>query len=186
MIAVSMQSLVRSLSEEFAKPEPRGRRIADLLSEYAASSDDWRNYALTSPSCYTRNQVEINEAYELLVLCWDQDQCSPIHNHEGQDCWMAVLQGPMEEVHYEAPSCDGPLPCGPTRCFETGQVAYISDDIALHLVRAGEKGPSVSLHLYSKPYGECNCYCPETGKITRVPLVYHSINGVLTGDSACD
>jgi len=119
------------------------------------------------------------------VLCWYTSQCSPVHNHEGQDCWMAVLEGPIEELHYEMPNGEGPLACGPVRRFETGQVAYISDDIALHLVRAGESAPAVSLHLYSKPYAECNCYCEQTGKVTRKRLSYYSVNGVLTGDSEC-
>ncbi len=185
MTAVLMPSLVRSLTEEFERPEPSGRRIANLLSDYASSSDDWRSYALTSPRCYTRNLVELNEHFELLVLCWDKDQCSPVHNHEGQDCWMAVLEGPMEELHYEWPKAVGPLAPGPIRRFETGQVAYISDEIALHLIRAGAAAPSVSLHLYAKPYGECNSYCEETGDVTRKQLSYYSVNGVLTGASEC-
>ena len=185
MTSVPIQSLVQSLTDEFGQPEPNGGKIAQLLRDYSASHQDWRSYALVSPRCYTRNLVELNDQYELLVLCWDTNQCSPVHNHEGQDCWMAVLEGPMEEVHYEAPTSEGPLACGPVRRFETGQVAYISDEIALHLVRAHESGPAVSLHLYAKPYGECNCYCEETGKITRKKLAYYSVHGVLTGASEC-
>jgi cysteine dioxygenase len=180
-----MQSLVRALSEEFAKPSASKAAITSLLGDYANSRADWKGYALTSPSCYTRNLVELNDQYELLVLCWDASQCSPIHNHEGQDCWMAVLDGPMEELHYEMPNGQSPLGCGPVRRFESGQVAYISDDIALHVVRAVEGTTAVSLHLYAKPFQQCNRYCPDTGMITRVSLSYHSVDKVLTGDSMC-
>ena len=98
---------------------------------------------------------------------------------------MAVLSGPMEELHYEAPNCEGPLDCGPVRRFDAGQVAYISDDIALHVVRAIKGTTAVSLHLYAKPFQKCNRYCPETGTITRVSLSYHSVDKVLTGNSMC-
>ena len=128
MTSVPIQSLVQSLSDEFAQPEPNRGKIAQLLRDYAASHQDWRTYALVSPRCYTRNLVELNDRYELLVLCWDTNQCSPIHNHEAQDCWMAVLEGPIEEVHYEAPTAEGPLSRGPVRRFETGQAAYITDE----------------------------------------------------------
>ena len=123
--------------------------------------------------------VELNDEYELLLLYWSAGQRSPIHNHEGQDCWMAVLEGPVEEANFAFPNGDGaPLAPGPVKTYEPGQVAYIRDEVGLHEVRTVPGHDAVSLHLYAKPYGVCNCYCPDTGAITRTPLSYYSVRGV--------
>ncbi len=161
----------------------RGRRIADLLSRYARAHDDWRSFAIVDATCYTRNLIEINDEFELLLLCWGDGQKSPIHNHEGQDCWMAILEGPMEEAHFAFPAGNGPLEAGPVRAFQRGDVAFIRDEIGLHQVRTVGLRPAASLHLYAKPYAECNCYCEETGRVTRVALGYRSVRGVLTAES---
>ena len=61
-----------------------------------------------------------------------------------------------------------------------GQVAFIHDDIALHLVRSAKADrPAVSLHLYARPFDACNCYCPETGEVTRKELTNYSVRGEL-------
>lgn len=183
----SLQDLVDEIKRAFGEGQG-GKQIAALLGDYASRLEDWRPWALGEPGQYTRNLVELCDEFELLLLHWGVGQASPVHNHEGQDCWMAVLDGTVEEVHYEFPGGGGangnddpcgPLACRPTRTFQRGDVAYISDEIALHQVRATTKSHGVSLHLYAKPYSQCNCYCEHTGAITRVDLGYHSIRGVL-------
>jgi cysteine dioxygenase len=180
----ALDALVRSLHTEFAG-RPRGARIAELLGTYARAQSDWRAFALFSEQQYTRNLVALEARYELMVLCWGPGQESPIHNHEGQDCWMAVLEGEIEEVRYPIPAAasSGPLRAKGSATFGAGQVAFIRDEMGLHLVRPtpAARAGGVTLHLYSSPYAECNCYCPETGRVTRKKLGHHSVRGqVLT------
>jgi len=93
----ALDSLVQSLRQEF-RGSARAARVTELLGAYARSHCDWREFALASEQHYTRNLVAREARFELMVLCWGRDQASPIHNHEGQDCWMAVLEGEMEEA----------------------------------------------------------------------------------------
>jgi len=175
----ALDALVADLTEAFARGTP-GQRIAALLGAYAREHDDWRALALWSDECYTRNEVARTDAFQLLVLCWGVGQESPIHNHEGQDCWMGVLEGGVEEVRYCRPQEVRPGPLAPRSAaqFEAGQVAYISDDIGLHVVRSAEPSQrAVSLHLYAAPYDHCNVYCPDTGEVSRKPLENFSCRG---------
>jgi cysteine dioxygenase len=179
----ALDTLVRALHDEL-HDRSRGARINTLLGEYARGASDWRAFALFDEQHYTRNLVALEERFELMVLCWGPGQASPIHNHEGQDCWMAVLDGEIEEVRYPTPVAKGP---GPLRSkgsasFAAGQVAFIRDEMGLHLVRPlrADRG-CVTLHLYSMPYDECNCYCPETGLVTRKKLGHHSVRGRILG-----
>lgn len=188
MSTQAIDALVRSLHDEFGGGA-RGGRIAELLGEYARTSEDWRPFAFFSDQHYTRNLVALEPRFELMVLCWGPGQESPIHNHEGQDCWMAVLAGGVEEVRYPMPSANatGPLRSRGAQRFSAGQVAFIRDEMGLHLVRPLRASPSggVTLHLYAAPYDECNCYCPDTGRVTRKKLGHYSVRGrILTPGAA--
>jgi cysteine dioxygenase len=156
--------------------------VARILSEYTATQDDWKRYALFRPEMYTRNLVARNEHFEMLILCWSENQASPIHNHAGQNCWMAVLEGTIEEALYSPPSGNGagPLTVRNTKLYSPGRVAFINDDIALHRVRPSAGGRGISLHLYSKPIDVCNIYDEATGRIVESPLVYHSVEGIVS------
>lgn len=171
-------ALCGELSTEFQR-DHRGKRVAELLSEFAFGEPHWKRFAFFDAGCYTRNLVFKDETYELLVLCWAEGQSSPIHNHMGQNCWMAVLDGCIEEVQYvEQPDGrSGPLIETCTRAFEPGKVAYITDEIALHLVRPPAGAAGVSLHLYSRPYDLCKVYDRDTGVASDKLLLYHSIHG---------
>ena len=180
MTTPALDALVRGLQDEFRGPA-RPARVADLLAGYARSHLDWREFALFSEHQYTRNLVVREPRFELMLLCWGRDQASLIHNHEGQDCWMAVLEGEMEEARFAmpAPGARGPLASKGSLRFVAGQVAFIRDEMGLHLVRpwpaSGASG--VTLHLYSQPYDDCNCYCPDTGEVTRRKLGLYSVRG---------
>lgn len=175
----ALDGLVSALTEAF-EAGAGGKAIAQLLSAYADQHDDWRSLAMWSDQGYTRNEVARTDRFQLLVLCWGPGQVSPIHNHEGQDCWMAVLDGEVEEVRYCRPEevCAGPLGPRNSNCCSKGEVAYISDDIGLHVVRSAQPDrAAVSLHLYASPYDHCNVYCPDTGKVTRKVLSNFSHRG---------
>ena len=180
MSTVALDALVEALHAAF-ESDVAGRRIGELLATYASEHEDWRPWALFDEAQYTRNLVIREERYELMILCWGVGQESPIHNHEGQDCWMAVLDGAVEELRYRMPGAGtGALDPHDAKAYGVGQVAFIHDDIGLHLVRSADRGrPAVSLHLYTAPYDACNCYCPETGHITRTKLVNYSERGRL-------
>lgn len=159
--------------------DPRGTRLARMLGDYATAHGDWKRFALFDATTYARNLVRRDELYELMVVCWGMWQESPIHCHAGQNCWMAVLEGDIEEIHYKAPSSGG-LEKGRTSVFRAGSVAYINDEIALHKVRPAAGLTGVTLHLYASPIEACNVYDEVSGRVVPRELGYHSVAGTLT------
>jgi hypothetical protein len=95
---------------------------------------------------------------------------------------MAVLEGEIEELRFPMPAQPGPIRARGTSRFHSGQVAFIRDELGLHLVRPSSPGAGVTLHLYAAPYAECNCYCPDTGVVTRRRLGHHSVRGRILGE----
>jgi cysteine dioxygenase len=173
-----LDELCRRLELDFER-DTRGKGVAHLLSEYCRSARDWCEFQLFSEETYTRNLIHRCGEFELLLLCWNPGQESPIHDHAGQDCWMAVLEGELEEVHYQAlAGGEGrPLEEGKRTAFNTGGVAFIQDGIALHKIRPLRGARGISLHLYSNPIDTCRVYDPASGRARSVDLGYQSVRG---------
>ena len=99
MSAAPLHDLVQSLDAALREPEPGGgKNVAGLLARYAQAHDDWRDYVHFREECYARNLVSASELFELLVICWQPGQVSPIHDHQGQRCWMGVLEGGISGI----------------------------------------------------------------------------------------
>ncbi len=185
MIESDLDVLCAELRAELAR-DPRGRRVVAMLERYASTSDDWRRFTTVSLERYTRNLVFRCADYELLLWCRKEGQVSPIHNHMGQSCWMAALDGEFEEVHYRLPEGADPdsLEAGQVRSHGKGAVASIEDSIARHLVRPAAGKSGVSLHLYASAIDECRVYDSETGELTLIALGYHSVRGESCADKS--
>ncbi len=177
MSCPAIDALVEQLTHEFER-DVRGRGAAQILAAYAAAADDWGKFAHFSPACYTRNLVARTNVFEMLVLCWSPGQQSPIHDHASQRCWMAILDGTIEEVQYEMPRVPAKLVETGRKAFGRGKVAYVDDEIGLHAVRPSNGAAGVSLHLYSRPIDMCRIYDELTGAVLERTMLYHSVDGV--------
>jgi NitT/TauT family transport system ATP-binding protein len=125
---------------------------------------------------YARHLVHKSPEVELLVLCWSRGSRAPIHGHEGELCWARVERGRLRFASYREVSRD---PLRLTRVGEPvdGGPGYLDGPADIHAVDNLEAfgGDAVSLHVYSRPYDECDIYDLERGLITRVRLQYDSI-----------
>ena len=173
-----LDRLIESLGDALDGVDPSevdGARVAALLREYASGRDSWRPYAAFGEQTYSRNLVWRSNDFELLLLCWRDGQASAIHDHADQNCWMAVLDGALEEEHFSAR--DGGLKRGRVMTYPAGGVAFIRDEIALHQIRPAAGSDGVSLHLYSRPLDRCLAFCPDTGEPEEVRMGYTSVRG---------
>lgn len=176
----ALDALLADLDIALADPT-QSAKVAGLLERYAAGrSNDWRRFALFEANTYARNLVRRSDLYELIVLCWGPGQCSPIHDHASQRCWMGVLDGRVAEsmFHAEAGSPTSLRP-GTRREFERGQVAFITDDVGWHRIEPSGGAAAVTLHLYSRPIRECRIFDESTGRPVTKRMRYHSVGGVV-------
>ncbi|MDE0585774.1 MAG: cysteine dioxygenase family protein [Planctomycetota bacterium] len=135
-----IDKLCDALQDEFDRDPRGGKGITTLLRAYQAERRDWEEWSLWSDERYTRNLVACRESFELLILCWKPGQQSPIHDHAGQNCWMSVLEGQLEEIHYSEPKSSATagqvrLEKGRAKSLAAGGVAFIEDSIAYHLTQ---------------------------------------------------
>lgn len=164
------------------------KRIHELLRTTPVLPESIERYLIWDRQHYTRNLIEKTPLYEMIAICWEVGQGSSIHNHKGQNCWMAVPIGKLLIQNYKvlnenlnAGSCD----IVPTDIIEMNPSApaAVNPKEPVHRVyNPAEFGQrAVSLHVYSRPYDSCVVYSDEQHKCGEIQLSYTSEFGVLAG-----
>jgi len=149
-------------------------------------AESLRPYLFWNAQHYTRNLIDKTDLYELLAICWEPGMHSSIHNHKGQNCWMAAPIGRLAVQNYRVISEDLASHCCeivPTDVCEitSAQPCAVDPLNPVHDVRNcrewGER--AVSLHVYSRPFSSCVVYSVEQGTCGEIGLGYTSMHGKL-------
>ncbi|BCS17546.1 uncharacterized protein APUU_10374S [Aspergillus puulaauensis] len=181
----SLDDLVRDVkaylgdSNGIASSDVDSNYLISLVKKYEASDGGWTQfYHNDLQKNYTRNAIEnINHKANILLLVWNPQKGSPIHDHANAHCIMKVLAGNLTETVYTAPETDAgsaaPLQIKSETTHSPNDVTYIADDIGLHRVyNPHPTKVAVSLHLYTPPnaadYGY-HIFDEATGKSSYVP-----------------
>jgi len=145
--------------------------VARLFRRSELPAHAWLKYALfDEDKPYTRNLISTdNKTYTLLLLCWNPNKESPIHDHPCDGCWLQVLKGGIREVRY-----DKKLNCVDDLDYKDGELSYITDNIGYHKVCNTGKDKAVTLHLYAPPFDTCQCWYDTANPLE--PKEGHSIN----------
>jgi|SRR5579862_1683623 len=135
--------------------ERGGDEMGRLLTAAARSYADWKPSLPVRPGGYTRTCLYYDDRFEVLLLNWSERSSSQLHDHGGQHCWLAVLDGQFHIENYDrVDSGDVPgraivLP-RTSATLERGDVDLRSGPHDIHRVVAGNTN-AVSLHVYSRP-----------------------------------
>src|SRR5271167_3272966 len=141
-------------------------------------------YLFWNPQHYTRNLIDKTDLYELLAICWEVGMHSSIHNHKGQNCWMAAPIGRLAVQNYRvvaedlaAHSCNI-VPTDIVHITPENPVA-VDPLNPVHDVRNPREWNqrAVSLHVYSRPFDSCIVYSVEQGTCGEIGLQYTSKYG---------
>lgn len=131
---------------------------------------------ICSWSCksYTRNCIVENEKFELVLLCWEKGQITPIHDHGGEECWVKIIEGEFRETIYKVDNF-GELNMVKSTISKTGDITYMIDFIGCHRLENLSNARSMSLHLYAKPIRNCNMFDESSGKFYKKELAYSTV-----------
>ena len=163
-----LSELVATLSEE---DSPNFR---DIICSMKMPRSAFENCCSWSSKTYTRNCIAQNEKFELILLCWEKGQKTPIHDHGGEECWVRIIQGEFKETIYNVDDA-GKLHAGKSIITKTGDVTYMIDFMGCHRLENLSNKRSMSLHLYAKPIRNCNIYDEDLGKFVSRDLSYCTV-----------
>ena len=137
------------------------------------------NYCSWSAESYTRNCITENDKFELILICWEQGQITPIHNHDGQECWVRIIEGEFSETIYNANE-DGLLKRFKSTISKSNDITYMVDFMGFHTLENLSKKRSISLHLYAKPIRSCKIFDENSMKFETIDLVYDTDPQLIT------
>tara|TARA_R110000868_G_scaffold242796_3_gene498331 strand:+ start:103 stop:639 length:537 start_codon:yes stop_codon:yes gene_type:complete len=161
-----IEVLENSQASDFSK-------ISERLKLSAA---DFIEYASWSKDCYTRNCISRNEHYELLLLCWDAKQDTPIHCHNGEECWVYNLQGSFEEIRFALKDqSETDLVETSRESMKPDEISYMHDNLGFHSLHNSSTQRGMTLHLYMNPIDTCRIYDEEKGRFIRKEMSYDTV-----------
>jgi len=165
-----MQDIILKLSESPKK------EYTSILKEFCSDASLFNDYQSWSQKKYTRNCIYNDEQFELILLCWENGQETSIHCHGGEECWVHLLEGEMEEQLYNK---DENVTLKAIRKLQKFQSSYINDSIGFHRLKNSFKGRTISLHLYAKPIKQCTFYDEENLMFVSRNLKYDTIKDTI-------
>lgn len=158
--------LARSQAHEFVG-------ISERLNLKAS---DFEGFATWSEQHYTRNCISKDDHYELILLCWEGHQKTPIHCHNGEECWVLNLKGELKEIRFEEKSPDsGELVATSNEILQDGGISYMNDNMGFHLLENMQGERAMTLHLYMDPIDSCRIFDEDKQEFIRKKLSYDTV-----------
>jgi cysteine dioxygenase len=149
----------------------------EILRKVELGPNDFDIYCSWSDESYTRNCIVDNEKFELILLCWEKGQKTPIHDHGGEECWVKVIEGEFRETIYTK-NCEGVLSEVKSAISKSNDITYMVDFMGFHSLENVSDKRSLSLHLYAKPIRSCNIYIEDSKEFVKKDLIYDTLSKI--------
>ena len=168
----SLTDLITKLKKTDPKDFPKITKQINILAS------EFENYIYWCDESYTRNCIERTENFELMLLCWNNKQATPIHDHGGEKCWVYQISGTVDEVRYKENE-NGQLEVDHKMTLKPGALTYMDDNMGYHALENNKDSKALTLHLYMKPIDECEVFNTEEKCFESKELAYDTHEGEL-------
>jgi predicted metal-dependent enzyme (double-stranded beta helix superfamily) len=112
----------------------------------------------------TRIGLAKMDTFELQLICWEEGQEIPIHDHEFVDSWIYVLEGELLEEEYKSSGAGSPPMIFRSSKLNKGEFTFASDSIGLHKLMNTNKGRSITVHVYTGILEKWHIYNEKNGQ----------------------
>jgi cysteine dioxygenase len=164
----SLESLIQQLEETDQEEHKKIISAMDIpKSEFVA-------YAHWKKSGYARNCIKRTKDYELLLLCWNPGDRTPVHGHDGQDCWVYLVDGEMTEIRYKADEDDN-LTKTHTEKLTGHRLTYMRDEMGYHMIKNNSEQRAMTLHIYALPIDECEVFDEKNETFVDKEMKYDTV-----------
>jgi len=160
-------------------------RLYNLMMSYDFAGNEWKRFEFwDSKKKYTRNLIaNVPGCLCLMLLCWNPEKGSPIHNHAGSECFMRVLRGRIVEQQFVVKGGEGDESArqnwGKVTCsnippsdliltnknvYESGGCTFINDSLGVHAIENPYKEAAITLHCYIPGYDTCKSWSQDVNE----------------------
>jgi cysteine dioxygenase len=136
-----------------------------FLASLDLSPTDFQYLYRFSSDAYTRNVLAKTDDYELILICWEAGQMSPIHNHGFSQCFVRCLKGSMCENSYIYQNNE--MRFNAAQQVNAGGTTFIDESDVFHeFGNASHTAKAVSLHLYVPKITQHRLFDKNTGVVS--------------------
>ena len=147
---------------------PALAEVNEWLARARVTADDVGSYRRFREGSYARNRVLRTDVLEVLILCWEQGQCTVIHDHNGSYGVVRVLEGELSETIFAQDEA-GVLRRAREAKWQPDAVTG-ADAPDIHSLyncqRSGQK--LVTLHVYCPPLHKLNTYKEGSAEVLQI------------------
>ncbi len=148
--------------------------IEFIIDKLKIPISEFEKYATWNETHYTRNCITRTQDFELLLLCWQAGQETPVHSHNNQDCWVFLVEGSIVENQYKNNKEEVPV-LTVSEMMQESHSYYINDNIGLHSLHNSKNKRAMSLHIYVNPIEECSYYSQKLQQYKTKKLSYDTV-----------
>ncbi len=162
----TIPELIRSLK----RCSEGSKSIIDVMLNLTIDREKFEEYYTWNPDRYTRNVLARNDDFEALLICWEKDQSSPIHDFNAQEAWIRPIEGKLREERFIINKEKDKLDKVSNVVLGKSEFSYMNQ-IGIHRYSNAYEGRSVSLNIYRSPVTEWHVYYnQESSYCTRVGI----------------
>lgn len=126
-------------------------RLRSMLEQTDIGVAELAPFVVFESAHYRRNLVCRGPWHEILVICWQSGQRSPIHNHARSTCGLKVLAGVCTETVFDRSPC-GQIVARRSTDWHEGHITASQDGDTHQVSNLQPAGQDlVTLHIYSPP-----------------------------------
>jgi cysteine dioxygenase len=140
----NLKDLVKAL-----KAKSEDVAYVEILGAIKFNFKDVEHLCFWDAEDYSKINIGNGDGYELVLICWENNQQSQIRGHNGQEAITYVLKGELTEEVFGVSNKNS----NPEECIVLGRRAIsslINRQEKEHRLKNSFGGRSVSLHLYIK------------------------------------
>ena len=119
------------------------------------NGNDWKKYINFKNDTYNKELIYRNNYFEMVLISWNKNQISPIHDHPNNGCVLKIMDGVLIEEKYKKKNKE--IELLNISKYEKNSVSYMIGDKILHKIINLDQ-PTNSLHIYSPPNYIINKY----------------------------
>ena len=177
MFITSVEELINHLQNEVPANYPK------IIKKIGIRREAFESFASWDDRKYTRNCLGRTKDFELVLLCWNKGDITPIHDHSGQKCWVYQIDGNVSEVRFKK-EATGELNETSHLLLTPGRLTYMEDRMGYHALRNETDGRAMTLHLYVEPINSCGVYNEEKEVFESKDLAYDTFSVPLAEEIA--
>lgn len=152
---------IEQLVHELSSMDETHSKVLDIMSLVEIPIEEFEKYFRWNDARYTRNVLARTDNFEVLLVCWEKGQLSPVHDFNSQEAWIHPIVGKLREERFKINFEDERLERVSNMILGVNEFSYMKQ-IAIHRYSNAYEGRSVSLNVYCKPVTEWRVYDEST------------------------